>query len=398
MRRPLHFTDVFRDFDATSFGVMVTAFLFASTGPVAIILAAGAKGGLDEATLSSWIFGVFFVNGLLSIGFCLWFRQPLVFLWTIPGAILVGPALTQSSFPEVVGAFVATGLLMAVIGVTGVARRIMDLLPGPIVMAMVTGVYLQFGLDWIGAFRDELTLTIVMTAAFVAASLAPRFTLRLPPVFFSVLAGALMIALSDAGSEFTLGDAVFAAPILITPEFSLRAMLDLVIPITVTVLIVQNGQGFAVLRAKGHKPPVNAVAVACGVTSVLVAFVGSVSTCLTGPTNAIIASEGPPERHYAAAVGVGALVVLFGLFAPLFTGAMLAAPAAFIATLAGLSMLKVLQGSFIAAFAGPYSMGAVITFLVTVADIPIFGVGAAFWGLVFGGLASRLLEPADWRS
>jgi benzoate membrane transport protein len=47
----------------------LVAFIFAASGPVAIILAVGAQGGLTEADLSSWIFGAFFVNGLISIGF-----------------------------------------------------------------------------------------------------------------------------------------------------------------------------------------------------------------------------------------------------------------------------------------------------------------------------------------
>lgn len=34
-------------------------FNFAASGPVAIILAVGAQGGLSEADLSSWIFGAF---------------------------------------------------------------------------------------------------------------------------------------------------------------------------------------------------------------------------------------------------------------------------------------------------------------------------------------------------
>ena len=47
----------------------LVAFIFAASGPVAIILAVGAQGGLSESDLASWIFGSFFVNGLISIGF-----------------------------------------------------------------------------------------------------------------------------------------------------------------------------------------------------------------------------------------------------------------------------------------------------------------------------------------
>jgi benzoate membrane transport protein len=64
----------------------LVGFLFAASGPLAIVLAAGTKGGLSEADLASWVFGSLFVNGLVSIFFCLRYRQPLVFFWTIPGA------------------------------------------------------------------------------------------------------------------------------------------------------------------------------------------------------------------------------------------------------------------------------------------------------------------------
>ena len=65
------------------------------------------------------------------------------------------------------------------------------------------------------------------------------------------------------------------------PRFSWRATLELVAPLAVTVLVVQNGQGVAVLRAAGHAPPVNAITAACGLWSILAALVGSVSTCLS---------------------------------------------------------------------------------------------------------------------
>ena len=97
-----------RDFGPVYAGNALVAFIFAATGPVAIVLAIGTQGGLTEADIASWIFGSFFLNGLISIAFCLWYRQPLVFFWTIPGSVLVGPALGHLSFPEVIGAFIAT--------------------------------------------------------------------------------------------------------------------------------------------------------------------------------------------------------------------------------------------------------------------------------------------------
>ena len=47
-------------------------------------------------------------------------------------------------------------------------------------------------------------------------------------------------------------------------------------------------------------------------------------------------------------------------------------------------------------FAGKFTIGAMVTFLVTVADVTIANIGAPFWGLVFGLAASWLLERKDF--
>ena len=73
------------------------AFLFAASAPVAIILSAGMRGGLEEADLASWIFAAFVFNGILTILMSVIFRQPLAFFWTIPGTVLVGAALPSLS-------------------------------------------------------------------------------------------------------------------------------------------------------------------------------------------------------------------------------------------------------------------------------------------------------------
>jgi CheY-like chemotaxis protein len=73
----------------------LVAFVFSTTAPFALIIASTAKGGLNEAHIASWVFGGFLVNGIISIGFSLYYRQPLIFLWTMPGTVLVGQALAH---------------------------------------------------------------------------------------------------------------------------------------------------------------------------------------------------------------------------------------------------------------------------------------------------------------
>jgi benzoate membrane transport protein len=388
--------EILRDLAGVYIANGVIAFLFAASGPVAIVLAVGKGGGLSEAQMASWLFGSFFLNGLLSIAACWIYRQPLVFFWTIPGTVLVGQALGHLPFAEVLGAYYATGLLMLVLGLGGWVKRVMQRLPMPIVMGMVAGVFLRFGLDWLHAFESGFAITVTMSVTFFALSAWTALGRRIPPLIGALVVGAAAIA---ATSSFTAGEGlgtVLARPVVLPPAFSVAALVELVVPLAITVLVVQNGQGFAVLNAAGHQPPMTAITAACGGMSLLAALVGTVSTCLTGPVNAILTSTGERDRQYTGGLVVGALALLFGLLAPLFTRLMLAAPAEFIATLAGLAMLQVLRVSFVTAFSGRFTLGALLAFLYTVSDIPIFNIGAAFWGLVFGWVVSRLLERKDF--
>ncbi|MDH4093319.1 MAG: benzoate/H(+) symporter BenE family transporter [Betaproteobacteria bacterium] len=374
----------------------LVAFVFAASGPVAILLAVGTRGGLAESDLASWIFGAFFVNGLISIAFCWIYRQPLVFFWSIPGVVLVGPALGHLSFAVVVGAYLACGALMLVLGLSGWVKRFMDAVPMPIVMGMVAGVFLRFGLDLVFAIRDAFWIAAPMTLAFLALSVSRRLAKALPPVIGALIVGALMVALLGLFDARGAQVLAFVRPNLYAPAFSWQAMVELVVPIAITVLVVQNGQGIAVLRAAEHQPPVNAIAAACGAGALVSGMVGTVSTCLTGPVNAIITASGEKHRHYTSGIMVGVLALAFGLLSPVFTRLLLATPAAFIAALAGLAMLRVLQTAFSISFGGRFTLGALVTFLVTVADVAILNVGAPFWGLVFGVAVSWLLERADF--
>jgi benzoate membrane transport protein len=188
---------------------------------------------------------------------------------------------------------------------------------------------------------------------------------------------------------------VLAQPILHRPELSWAAMAELVVPLAITVLAAQNAQGFAILEAAGHKPPVDAVTTACGVGSLISATVGAVSTCFTGPANAIIASGPDKDRHYLAGVVLSILAMTYGLFSPVLTRIMLATPKAFIATLAGLVLLRVLERAFVVAFSGTFTLSALVTFLVTVANVPILSIGAPFWALVIGYAVAAMLERDD---
>ncbi|MBC3190696.1 benzoate/H(+) symporter BenE family transporter [Pseudonocardia sp. C8] len=372
--------------------------IFAATGPVAVILAVGVQGGLDQRQIASWIFGVFFLNGVLTVVVSWVYRQPLAFLWTIPGTVLIGPALSHLAPAEVVGAYVVTGVLVLVLGLTGWIRAAMAAIPMPVVMGMVAGVFLGFGTGLARAVTDDVAIAVPMVVVFLVLTAWGAAARRVPPVVGALVAGIVAVAVTGSFRYEPDGASLFAAPVLAVPTWSWQAMVELVVPLAITVIVVQNGQGVAVLRAAGHDVPVNVATVLCGAWSVLAAGAGAVSTCLTGPTNALLTVSGERERQYTAGIACGLLAMAFGALAPLFTTLMLATPPAFVATLGGLAMLKVLQAAFVAAFGHRFTFSALVTFVVTASGVTVLNIGGPFWGLVTGCVVALLVERGDFRA
>lgn len=386
--------EILADMTATSVGNAFVALLFAASGPVAVILAAAAQGNLGDELVSSWIFGVFLGNGLLTIFLSWWYRSPQAYFWTIPGTVIAGDALSHLAFAEVLGAYVLTGVLVFLLGWTGLVARVMDALPPQIVMAMVAGIFLRFGLELVDASLADPLIALPMILVFVALTAVPAIGKIAPPVALAAGVGTAVALLSGRLEDGALDGGIIAAPVLTMPAFSWAATIELVIPLAITVIVVQNGQGVAVLRAAGHRPPVNVAAAASGAASVPLALLGSTPTCLTGPTNALLVAEGRKQVHYAAAIACGVMSIGVGLIAPAFTGFILAMPAAFIGTLAGVAMFTPLKNAFLAGFSGGASAGALACFIVTFSELSLLGISAPFWGLVFGVAVAKLLDSA----
>lgn len=389
--------DVFASLDRHMATNAVVAWLFAITGPLAILLAVAAKAGLGEDQVAAWIFGAHVIPGFLSILTSYLYRQPSGIAWSIPGAILIGPALDHLGFAEVVGASIAAGVLIAVLGITGWAREIMRFCPLPVVMGMVCGVFMPFGLKIITGFEDNFWIAFAIVVAFILSSAVPAIGKQLPPVLAALAAGVAAVLIAKHGTPTAPVHFGLAHPTILSPEFSLRALLELVLPLAVTVIGIHNPQGFAVLEASNYKPPINALTLACGVGTALAALVGSVPTCVAGPSNAVMCSSGRPERRFVAGIVYGLLFVGFGILAPVAVGLGSTLPIAFIGVLGGLALLRALQSWMATAFGGELSLGAVTAFLVTSSGVSIFHIDAPFWGLVFGVATSWLVERTQLR-
>ncbi len=130
-------------------------------------------------------------------------------------------------------------------------------------------------------------------------------TRRVPPILGALVVGAVAVMVAGSYDPAAGPTTWLVRPVFTTPEFTWQAMVELVVPLAITVIVVQNGQGVAVLRQAGHEPPVNAITIGCGAWSVMSAMVGAVSTCLTGPTNALLTASGERSRHYTAGCSAG---------------------------------------------------------------------------------------------
>jgi benzoate membrane transport protein len=183
-------------------------------------------------------------------------------------------------------------------------------------------------------------------------------------------------------------------PNVVFPSFNLSVMGELVIQLVLTVIAIQNAQGIAVLESANYLPPVNSMTSWSGIGSILNGFMGGHSACIAGPMTALLASKesGLKENRYAAAIVLGILSCLLAVFAPMAAAVPHLIPSSLIKMLGGLAMINVLIDSLKTSFSGRFKTGALFSFLITTSGISLFHIGAPFWGLVGGTLASFFLD------
>ena len=428
-------TNFFKDLTKDNVTNGFIAFLFAVTGPVAIMLLVGTKTQLTNQELSSWLFGAFAINSIISIVFTFWYKQPLVFMWSIPGIILIGSSIENYSFNEIIGAYLVTGILLIFLGFTNILVWINKKIPIEIVMGMVGAIFLQFSLNWLFSIKESPILSGSMTIVYFLIYAIPSLRKFLPPLLGSLVIGIIIILNSDSIDTLSKIEFIPISPTIFIPEFNLNANIEIVIPLAITVLFIQNGQGLAILKTAGHKTFLKPFTVACGFGSIINSFFGTVSSCLTGPVTGIIVSEDQNKHeanikeannligeeranyllkthgketikaaiiqfkkneiiktHYTGAIIFSLLCIVFGIFSPFFTGFITTCPPAFISTLGGIALLLVLKNTFIVAFSGNCSLGALIAFLITMSDLVFLNIGSPFWGLIGGVVVAKIFD------
>ena len=142
------------------------AFLFAISGPVAIMLSITSANNIDPKNVSIWLFGCFAVNGFLSIIITLKNKQPLVLMWSIPGMILIGYSLKNYSLNDIVGVYLTSSFLLFLISFTNIINFLKKNIPTEIVMGMVSAIFLSFCVDWVNSLNTYPMLASIMSLTF----------------------------------------------------------------------------------------------------------------------------------------------------------------------------------------------------------------------------------------
>jgi benzoate membrane transport protein len=371
------------------------AVLVGFTSSVAIVFSAAQALGAGPAEISSWMWALGLGMGLCSVLPSLWLRQPVMIAWSTPGAAVLAIAAASGGFhlPEAVGAFIVSAALVTLFGVTGWFERLMGRIPMPIASALLAGVLARFGLDAFIALKSSFALVLLMLAAYlVGRRFWPRYAV--PGVL------AVGTAFAAVQGQLHLGAVSFAltVPVFTMPVFTLPAVVSLALPLFIVTMASQNLPGVAAIRAAGYDMPISKLITITGIATLLLAPFGAFALNLSAITAAICMGREAHEdknRRYMAAVACGLIYCVIGLFGAAVTGVLTAFPRELVVAIAGLALLGTIGNGLAAALKeDAHREAALITFLVTLSGLSLWGIGSAFWGVVAGALA---LFVQQWR-
>ncbi|MFE4670231.1 benzoate/H(+) symporter BenE family transporter [Streptomyces sp. NPDC056716] len=374
---------VLRDLSLSSVVAGAVAVLVSFAGPLTVVVQAAHAADLSEAQLSSWIWAVALGSGVTGFALSLRYRVPVVAAWSTPGAALLVGQLGDIRYEMAIGAYLAAAALTVLVGVTDWFDALMRRMPAAVVSGVLAGVLVRFGLDAFGALEDGPAVAGAVIAGYVLCRrLAPRYAIA-APLALGIAVAAVTGSIDLDGSEVAL-----VVPVFTVPEWPGGALVSLALPLFLVTMSAQNAPGVAVLKEAGYAVPTGPVIRDTGLASAFFAPFGAHALNLGAITAAICtgpAAHEDRDRRYVAGLSCGVLYVAVGLFGTAIAGLFTALPPALIAAVAGVALLGALGGSLSGAFTGAENRdAALIAFLTTASGITLLGLGAAFWGLVFG--------------
>ena len=376
---------------SSTLGAGFVAALLGSTGPALLVYQAASGAGYSDAVISSWFFAIFVGGGLLSLLLTLLYREPICGAYPIAGSALLVTVLGEYGLSEAVGAFLVSGVLVTLLGITGLFDALMERVPNEVLMGALAGILLPFGIEVFALLPSQPLLVGSMVLAYLVGV---RLVRAVPPALLALVAGFVV---ARASRRFEAGNLEFALsrPVLVAPPFDWGAVVSIALPLTLLAVATQNAPGVAILRANGFSPPTNAITIFSGIGSILTAPLVGNGVNIAAPMTAVCAgpeSHPAPEGRYVATVTQGLLFAAFGLAGATVISLIGALPAAFVAGVAGLTLLPVILQALRFSVGGEnHALAAGVALLVGASGLSILGINSTFWALVAGVVLAKVL-------
>ena len=384
---------MFKYFSLANMTAGFVGVLVGFTSSAVLVFQAATEAGASAAEISSWLLALGLGIAVTCIGLSLRYRVPILTGWSTPGAALLVTSLSGVSMPEAIGAFIFSALLTIFVGVTGVFEKAIAHIPRSLTSAMLAGILFHFGMNVFVSMQEQFALVCAM---FVIYLLGKRFL----PRYVIVLVLILGVVISAMQGLFHLDNfhIALSTPIFTAPVFTFSTLVSVGIPLFIVTMASQNIPGTAVIHASGYNPPISPLISWTGFTTLLLAPFGSYGVCLAAITAAICTgkeADVDPANRYKATVFAGICWIFIGIFGATVVALVSAFPKQLVMAVAGLALLSTITNSVKTALDQENQREpALITILVSASGISLFGIGAAFWGLIAGVISLVLL---NWR-
>src|SRR4051794_20501330 len=180
-----------RDANMAAIAAGVTTFIWYAVGMVPVQIAAIGQFKLGAVEVSSWIFIIWASGAVASVALSVVYRQPIPITSTIPGLLFMATLAGSYSYPELLGANLLAGVLIVLLGLTGIGGRLLEWLPMPLAMGMLGGSILADVSRAVNATVGDA----VVAGSTVAGYLFGRTirNQRIPPVGLALVSGAVAV-------------------------------------------------------------------------------------------------------------------------------------------------------------------------------------------------------------
>ena len=195
MMRPLiekgrGFKDIKKDWkcSASSVFTALTAMVFVMSGAIPMLASVANDAGLGSGPAASFVMCSMAVGGVISIIASIYYRTPFYFAASLTAVVVLKPMFEEFTPGQMVGGFIVAGAAVFIIGYTGLMGWIGKHLPIPVVLGMVAGVFMSYGLDIIASITADPLSGCIIAGAFV---MFPLITKKIPPHIVALAAGVV---------------------------------------------------------------------------------------------------------------------------------------------------------------------------------------------------------------